>query len=154
MGPADRRTPHPALTRGTSVRSAWPWLRSLRSYRRLRSSGSSPTHRWASAMHTDAVLQSITAVYAVCNSLRLVSYVPQIVAVVRETSGAHAISIASWVFWMVSHAITAVYGRAVLNDPLLAWMMWGNAAGCLAIAALTVAKRLRYGWVRPPSDAV
>jgi hypothetical protein len=40
--PADRRTPHPALRRGASARSAWPWLRSLRSYRRLRSSGSKP----------------------------------------------------------------------------------------------------------------
>lgn len=100
-------------------------------------------------MQTDVALQCITAVYAVCNSLRVLSYVPQLIAVAREASGAHAISIASWAFWMVSHAVTAVYGAAVLNDPLLAWMMWGNAGGCLAIAALTAAKRQRYGWARP-----
>lgn len=103
-------------------------------------------------MHGDVALQSITAVYAVCNALRLLSYVPQIVAVARENSGAHAISIASWLFWMLSHAVTAVYGNTVLNDLLLASMMWGNAAGCLGIVVLTVAKRQRYGWIRPVNN--
>ena len=100
-------------------------------------------------MPGEVPLQAITMVYAVCNALRLLSYVPQIVAVARENSGAYAVSITSWLFWFVSHAVTAVYGAAVLNDPLLAGMMWGNAAGCLAIAAITVTKRRRYGWVRP-----
>ena len=36
--------------------------------------------------------------------------------------------------------------RPVVNDLLLAGTMWGNAAGCIAIASLTVMKRQRYGW--------
>ena len=99
-------------------------------------------------MSGDMALHSITALYAVCNAARLLSYVPQIVAVAREQSGAHAISISAWLFWFVSHAITAVYGAEVLRDPLLAGMMWGNAAGCLAVAAITVSKRRRFGWRR------
>lgn len=104
-------------------------------------------------MSGELTLQAITTIYAVCNALRVLSYVPQILAVARENSGAHAISLASWLFWFVSHAVTAVYGAAVLNDPLLAGMMWGNAAGCLAIAAITITKRRRYGRVRLDNHA-
>lgn len=99
-------------------------------------------------MSNDLILQSITAIYAICNAMRLLSYVPQIVAVARENSGAHAISLASWLFWVLSHAITAVYCAAVVKDPLLAGMMWGNAAGCLGVVVLTAMKRQRYGWAR------
>lgn len=99
-------------------------------------------------MSNDLILQSITGVYAISNALRLLSYVPQILAVAREHSGAHAISLASWVFWMFSHAATALYCAMVVNDSLLAGMMWGNAAGCFGVVALTMMKRRRYGWMR------
>jgi uncharacterized protein with PQ loop repeat len=97
-------------------------------------------------MSQELILQSITAIYAVCNAVRLLIYVPQIVAIARERSGAHAISMFSWIFWSFSHAVTAVYCQIVVNDPLLGSMMWGNAFGCLAVVVLTAAKRRRYGW--------
>lgn len=50
-------------------------------------------------MSNDLILQLITAIYALCNTARLLSYVPQVVAVARENSGAHAISLTSWLFW-------------------------------------------------------
>ncbi len=53
-------------------------------------------------MSNDLLVQSITAIYAVCNAVRLLFYVPQIVAVAREHSGAHAISITTWMFWSFS----------------------------------------------------
>lgn len=99
-------------------------------------------------MSNELLLQWITASYAVCNSVRLLFYAPQIVAIAREHSGAHAISIATWVFWSFSHAVTAVYCYAVVNDALLGSMMWGNAFGCIAVVTLTAAKRRRYGWSR------
>ena len=104
-------------------------------------------------MHGDLALQAITAIYAVFNTVRLVSYVPQISAVARESTGAHAISLTSWLVWTMTHAVTAVYGATVLGDPLLASMMCGNVAGCFAVVALTVSKRRRYGWVRHASPA-
>lgn len=99
-------------------------------------------------MSNDLILHSITGVYVACNGVRLLSYVPQIVAVARERSGAHAISLFTWFFWTLSNAATALYCSSVVNDLLLAGMMWGNAAGCIAIASLTVMKRQRYGWAR------
>lgn len=91
---------------------------------------------------------AVTALYAVCSAVRLLSYAPQIVAVARESSGAHAISLTSWAFWSFSHVVTAVYCFTVANDALLGYMMWGNAAGGAAIVSLTTMKRFRYGWDR------
>jgi len=91
----------------------------------------------------------ITAIYAFCSAVRLFFYVPQMLAVVRERSAAHAISLISWIFWALSHAATALYGHVVTHDALLGVMMWGNARlyGHRRAAAL---KRHRYGWVRKP----
>lgn len=99
-------------------------------------------------MSNALLLQLITGIYVACNAVRLLSYVPQIIAVARENSGAHAISLVTWLFWTLSNASTAVYCSTVINDVLLTSTMWGNAAGCLAVASLTVMKRQRYGWVR------
>lgn len=94
----------------------------------------------------------ITSIYAFCSAVRLFFYVPQMLAVARERSAAHAISLISWIFWTLSHAATAVYGYVVANDILLSWMMWGNALGCFGIVALTAMKRRSYGWTRPAMD--
>lgn len=99
-------------------------------------------------MTQDLLLQAITAVYVACNAVRLLSYIPQIVAVSRERSGAHAISLVTWLFWTLSNASTAIYCSTVIHDVLLASAQWGNAAGCIAVATLTMMKRQRYGWVR------
>lgn len=102
-------------------------------------------------MSNDLILHAITGIYVACNAVRLVSYVPQIVAVAREHSGAHAISLVTWFFWTLSNAATAVYCSTVVNDVLLTGTMWGNTVGCFAVASLTVMKRQRYGWTRAVS---
>lgn len=99
-------------------------------------------------MSNELFLQVITAIYALCNAARLLSYGPQLIAVAREHSGAYAVSLISWTFWTISHAATAVYCTTVVNDPLLAGMMWGNTLGSSGVVLLTVLKRRRYGWIR------
>jgi len=95
-------------------------------------------------MSNELLLQSITGIYAVCNAVRLLMYVPQMVAVMRDRCGAHAISLITWTYWSFSHAVTAVYCHVMANDLMLAGVMWGNAAGCLAVVALTMKKRQQY----------
>ncbi len=90
----------------------------------------------------------VTGIYAACSAVRIFFYFPQMLAVAREQSAAHAVSLISWTFWSISHAATAVYALVVVHDALLSAMMWCNTAGCIAIAALTVTKRQRYGWRR------
>ena len=89
-------------------------------------------------------LHSITAIYAGCNVVRLLFYVPQMLAVMRDPLGACAISLSTWTFWTFSHAVTTVYCGLVVNDPLLAVMMLGNTLGSCAIVALTARKRFVF----------
>ena len=96
-------------------------------------------------MTQELLLHSITAIYAVCNVVRLLFYVPQMLAVVRDPLGACAISLSTWMFWTFSHAVTTVYCGMVVSDPLLAAMMLGNTLGSCAIVALTARKRYLYG---------
>lgn len=96
-------------------------------------------------MTQELILHLITAIYAVCNVVRLLFYVPQMLAVVHDPLGACAISLSTWTFWTFSHAVTTVYCSMVVCDPLLAAMMLGNTLGSCAIVALTARKRYAYG---------
>ena len=93
-------------------------------------------------METTAI---ITAIYTICNALRVLSYGPQMLAIAREQSSVRAISLCTWTFWSLCHAVTAVYCYAVAADVLLSVMMCGNALGSGVIVILTTMKRLRYG---------
>lgn len=55
--------------------------------------------------HGGMTIEDITlAAFTLCNSLRVVAYVPQIVKAARDRSGAEAISFATWGLFLVSHA--------------------------------------------------
>jgi hypothetical protein len=41
--------------------------------------------------------------FTLCNTLRVVAYLPQIARAVRDTSGAEAISFGTWGLFLVSH---------------------------------------------------
>lgn len=96
-------------------------------------------------MTQELLLHWITGIYAVCNVVRLLFYVPQLLAVVRDPLGACAISLSTWTFWTFSHAVTTVYCGMVVCDPLLAAMMLGNTVGSLAVVVLTARKRYGCG---------
>ena len=95
-------------------------------------------------MSQELLFQTITAIYAVCNVVRLLFYVPQLLAVGRDPLGACAISLSTWTFWTFSHAVTTVYCGMVVCDPLLAAMMLGNTVGSFAIVVLTARKRCAF----------
>ena len=87
----------------------------------------------------------VTATYAVFSALRVLFYVPQIVAIAKENSPVHAISLTTWGFWSFSHAVTSTYAYVVANDALLGAAMSVSAMGSLTIVLLTMRKRCRYG---------
>jgi hypothetical protein len=75
------------------------------------------------------------------NLLRLVSYLPQIVAVARDKHGATAISFSCWLIWVGANATTAMYSWARLNDAALGLINGFNAACCVLVLLLAVYKR-------------
>ena len=77
------------------------------------------------------------------SGLRLVSYLPQIYKVARDRNGASAISYATWALWTGCHLSTGLYAIINLSDLLLGAASVLYALCCLAVIALTAAKRRR-----------
>ena len=85
--------------------------------------------------------QGLIGLYVLTNGLRVLSYVPQIVAVARDHSGAHAIALSTWTFWTIANATTSLYAFRVPGDVLLAVISAANAICCLTVVAIVVYKR-------------
>jgi len=84
------------------------------------------------------------AAFALCNSVRVFAYVPQIVAVARDPGGASAISYTTWVLFAVSHLSTVAYAALVVDDWRMAAVFIANTVCCLTIVAVTAWKRALY----------
>ena len=82
--------------------------------------------------------------FTICNALRLVSYLPQMYTIARDTNGASAISYSSYVLWLAANASTAVYAISNLGDATLAWINGLNAVCCAVVIAQTAFKRHQF----------
>lgn len=83
------------------------------------------------------------AAFALCNSIRVFAYVPQIVSVARDRNGATAISYTTWGLFALSHLSTVAYAILTLDDWRMAAVFAANAACCTIILGLTALKRAR-----------
>lgn len=79
--------------------------------------------------------------FMICNGLQLVSYLPQIHKIARDTNGASAISYSTWTLWLVANATTAIYSGYNLGDATMAWTNALNALCCAIVIILTAFKR-------------
>ena len=82
--------------------------------------------------------------FTVCNSLRVLAYVPQIWKAATDKDGAKAISFSTWSLFLVSHLTTALYAIVNRNDLSLAGIFLVNAVGCAAILAAAGFRRRHY----------
>ena len=82
--------------------------------------------------------------FAVCNSFRVLAYVPQIVTIVRVHDGARAISYLTWISFTVSNLSTLAYALLVVSDRRMAAIFAANTACWLAIVAATACERIRH----------
>jgi hypothetical protein len=92
-----------------------------------------------------AIADITLAVFTLCNSLRVVAYVPQIAKAARDRSGAQAISFGTWGLFLVSHTSAMAYAFVNKDDWTMASMFLCNALGCCAILLIAGWKRSRHG---------
>lgn len=94
-------------------------------------------------------LSWIGPAFALANSLRALSFVPQILAVARSTDGARDIALLTWGIWTATNLLGVAYGAVVAADPLLTFSFAASALACGLTIALTVVKRLRFAALSP-----
>jgi hypothetical protein len=95
------------------------------------------------------MIEDITlAAFTLCNSLRVVAYVPQIARAARDRSGAQAISFGTWGMFLVSHASATAYALVNKADWTMASVFLANAIGCGAILLIAGYKRSQHRRLR------
>lgn len=81
------------------------------------------------------------ALFTMVNSARVLAYLPQIVLIARDRSGARAISYSTWAMFSASHLSTVLYAVFAVSDRAMAAIFLVNMTFCLGIIALTAYKR-------------
>lgn len=79
--------------------------------------------------------------FALLNTARLLGYVPQILNVHRDRSGAKAVSVFTWMLFSAANIATVSYAIIVSNDATMAIIFALNTIGCLTIVGLTIWRR-------------
>jgi hypothetical protein len=88
---------------------------------------------------------SVTA-FTVLNGARIVAYLPQIVCVHRDRTGASSVSMMTWGMFFSANMATVFYALAVIGDRVMAGVFAANAVACVAIFALILRKRIAHAW--------
>jgi hypothetical protein len=86
----------------------------------------------------------VVGAYTTVSSLRVLSYLPQIVRLAKAHDGVAAISLMTWNLWLVSHVMTVIYAAAIVRDPLLIAIFAGNGACCALVVGIVLWKRRRH----------
>lgn len=81
--------------------------------------------------------------FAATNGLRVAAYLPQIVMLARDESGAAGVSCCTWLLFLVSNISTAAYAALVLDDLQLTAVFVANSLCSGAIMALAILGRRR-----------
>ena len=84
------------------------------------------------------------ALFAACNSIRIVAYVPQILKAATDKNGASSISLLTWFLFLLAHVSTVAYALINRSDLWLAACFAINAVSCVAILAVAYCKRRNH----------
>ena len=96
----------------------------------------------ASTPWNDPMAMAIGWFYLVTNSVRILTYIPQIIAVWRCRDGARAISLLTWGSWTVSNIAAVLYGMLVVNDTFFIAISTINLIGCGAVTVIAAHRRI------------
>ena len=97
-------------------------------------------------------ISSITQLCFLLNSLRILSYLPQIITIVKGKDDSKSISVLTWSFWTFTNFVTVLYTTFVHFDYILILTNVGNTLGCGIVVFLVLYKRRKYKKVNEKVD--
>lgn len=98
---------------------------------------------WSLTM-PDGALAFVAWAYLLSNATRVITYVPQILAVWRCHDGARSLSLLTWWSWVVSNITTTAYGLLVVRDLPFLMIALLNLGGCGAVAVIAMHRRAQW----------
>ena len=98
-----------------------------------------------------SILFAFTYVFLL-NSLRILSYLPQIITIVKGKDDSKSISVLTWSFWTFTNFVTVLYTTFVHFDYILILTNVGNTLGCGIVVFLVLYKRRKYKKVSEKVD--
>lgn len=99
-------------------------------------------------------LAAIAWAYLVTNVGRIVTFVPQILAVWHCTDGARAVSLLTWGSWVVANVTAVLYGVLILSDVFFLTITAINMFGCSAVTLIAAWRRIEFRRaLHPPGQA-
>ncbi len=100
-------------------------------------------------------LEEITlSLFAACNGVRIIAYVPQLLKAATDKNGAASISLMTWFLFVIANLSTVAYALINRSDWWLAACFAGNALCCVAIVLITSWKRRSHALHTRPRGAV
>ena len=82
--------------------------------------------------------------FTLCNSLRVLAYLPQIAKAAADRNGAEAISFSTWGLFLLANTSAVAYALVNRADWTMATMFLANAIGCAIILLISAWKRSQH----------
>ena len=85
----------------------------------------------------------ITMMYASAAFINMISFVPQVIKLLRDRSKSDAISLQTQALWLYAVVAGLLYATMIVNDPVLIAATTVTFTGCVSITLLTLFNRFK-----------
>ena len=93
---------------------------------------------------TNFTEQQMKFAYLLSGFLIIIMYIPQIIKLVNDNTGAYSISLASWASWATLRLPAFIYALVVLNDFIMLIITLGDILGRLAVFSVAAYKKYSF----------
>lgn len=90
------------------------------------------------------MIKLIEFLYAISGIIIVVSYIPQVIRLIKDINLASGLSLFTWAGWLSTAVISVLYGFLVIKDNLFIYFSLGNILGCSAVFSIIVYHRLIF----------
>ncbi|TVQ82189.1 MAG: hypothetical protein EA357_10365 [Micavibrio sp.] len=84
----------------------------------------------------------LSALYIAANVMASVSYIPQIMTLLKDKTRSESVAMASWILWLSASAISLTYFVVRVQDHIVIFASSVNFTGCLIVLSLLAFNRV------------